>query len=224
MEADAMSAGLSRTRDLEPGDWGIEMDALPPAEQGRIDPRSWFDDPARPFELEIGSGKGTFLVQQGREQVETNFLGIEWAAGYAHHAADRARRHGLDNIRVLHGNAAEFITHWCPDGFVDVLHLYFSDPWPKKRHHKRRVVQDHTLAQFHRVLVAGGELRIVTDHPDLWEWYEEHADRNTAVFRRAEYHPPSSAAPGEFVGTNYERKFATEGRTFRAMTLHRVDG
>ncbi len=217
-----MSAGLSRRGDLEPGDWGIAMETLPPAERGRIDPRDWFGSPERPFEFEIGSGKGTFLVQQSREQPATNFLGAEWAAGYADHAADRARRHGLDNVRVLHGNAVEFITHWCPDDFVDVLHLYFSDPWPKKRHHKRRVVQDETLVQFHRILRDDGELRIVTDHPGLWEWYEEHADRNTALFDRLEYTPPSSAGDGEFVGTNYERKFRVEGRPFHAMTLRKA--
>lgn len=219
-----MSAGLSRRRRLDPGDWEIILNTLPPAGSGRIDPRTWFEDPDRPFELEIGSGKGTFLVQQARQQLETNFLGAEWAAAYAHHSADRARRHGLENVRMLLGNAVEFITHWCPDGIINVLHLYFSDPWPKKRHHKRRVVQDESLAQFHRVLCSGGELRIVTDHEDLWAWYEERAGRNTAIFQQCQYVSPSSADDEEFVGTNYERKFRIEGRPFHAMTLKKVGG
>jgi len=219
-----MSAGLSHRRELEPGDWEIILSSLPSPAEGRLDPRTWFTEPDRPFELEIGSGKGTFLVQQSKLQPETNFLGVEWAAAYAHHAADRARRHGLDNIRMLLGNAVEFITHWCPDGIVNVLHLYFSDPWPKKRHHKRRVVQDESLAQFHRVLRSGGELRIVTDHEDLWDWYEEHAERNAGIFQRCQYVSPSSADEEEFVGTNYERKFRIEGRPFHAMTLKKVGG
>lgn len=219
-----MSAGISRRRGLDPGDWVVALDELPPPEQGRIDPRSWFDQPECPLEFEIGSGKGTFLVQQARLQRETNFLGAEWAAAYARHAADRARRHGLGNVRMLHGNAVEFISHWCPDGIVDVLHLYFSDPWPKKRHHKRRVVQDESLAQFHRLLRGNGQLRIVTDHIDLWHWYEEHAERNTSLFERCEYVPPESAGDGEFVGTNFERKFRIEGRSFNAMTLRKVGG
>lgn len=217
-----MSAGISRRRGLDPGDWVVALDELPAPEQGRIDPRSWFEQPDRPLEFEIGSGKGTFLVQQARLQRETNFLGAEWAAAYARHAADRARRHGLENVRMLHGNAVEFISHWCPDGIIDVLHLYFSDPWPKKRHHKRRVVQDESLVQFHRLLRGNGQFRIVTDHIDLWHWYEEHMERNASMFERCEYEPPASAGEGEFVGTNFERKFRIEGRSFNAMTLRKV--
>ena len=216
-----MSAGLSRRRSLDPGDWEYVLTDLPQASEGHVDPRNWFDDPSKPFELEIGSGKGTFLVQQAAMQASTNFLGIEWAGAYAHHAADRLRRHQLENVRMLLGDATEFITHWCPDSFVDVVHLYFSDPWPKKRHHKRRVIQDSTLAQFERVLVPGGELRMVTDHADLWEWYEEHATRHADLFERNEFNAPGSAGPAELVGTNYERKFQPEGRAFRAMTLRK---
>jgi tRNA (guanine-N7-)-methyltransferase len=216
-----MSAGLSRRRSLEPGAWEISVASLPSPSAGRIDPRSWFEDVDRSLELEIGSGKGTFLVQQAKEQPETNFLGIEWAAAYAHHAADRFRRHGLENVRMLLGDAVEFITHWCSNGTVDVIHLYFSDPWPKKRHHKRRVVQDSVIREFHRVLRVDGEIRIVTDHDALWSWYEEHADRCTDLFNRIEHVPPTSAGKEEMVGTNYERKFMVEGRPFHAMTLRK---
>lgn len=216
-----MSAGLSRKRSLDPGDWEYVLTDLPPASEGRVDPREWFADPSKPFELEIGSGKGTFLVQQAVLQRDTNFLGVEWAGAYAHHAADRLRRHQLQNVRMLLGDATEFITHWCPDGIVDVVHLYFSDPWPKKRHHKRRVIQDTTLAQFERVLVTGGELRMVTDHDELWQWYEEHAAKHEARFERIDFNAPGSAGPSEVVGTNYERKFQIEGRAFRSMTLRK---
>lgn len=216
-----MSAGLSHRRSLEPGAWEIVLSTLPSPVEGRIDPRNWFEDPARPLELEVGSGKGTFLVQQAKLQPAANFLGVEWAAAYAHHAADRFRRHGLSNVRMLLGNAVEFITHWCPDDTIDVIHLYFSDPWPKKRHHKRRVIQDATLLEFHRVLKKGGEVRIVTDHDDLWTWYEEHADRHADRFDRQEHIPSASAGNEELVGTNYERKFRTEGRSFNGLVLRR---
>ena len=214
-----MSAGLSHRRPLDPGEWERILLELPPPSAGQIDPRSWFPDPSLPFEVEIGSGKGTFLVQQAKLQQDTNFLGIEWAAAYAHHAADRFRRHQLNNVRMLLGNAVEFIEHWCPDGIADVIHLYFSDPWPKSRHHKRRVVQHASLAQFHRLLATGGELRLVTDHDDLWAWYEEHASANSTLFERVEFNSPDSAGDEEVVGTNFERKFMAEGRDFRSMTL-----
>ena len=214
-----MSAGLSHRRPLNPGDWEYILSELPSPSEQRLDPRDWFDDPTLPFELEIGSGKGTFLVQQSKLQTQTNFLGVEWAAAYAHHAADRFRRHQLGNVRMLLGNGVEFIEHWCPDGIAQVIHLYFSDPWPKSRHHKRRVVQDASLLQFHRLLDAGVELRLVTDHADLWRWYECHADRNTALFERIEFNSPPSAGEAEVVGTNFERKFIAEGRQFNSMTL-----
>ncbi|MHC4908782.1 MAG: tRNA (guanosine(46)-N7)-methyltransferase TrmB [Planctomycetota bacterium] len=213
-----MSFGLSRGKTLDPGSFGIEKEQLPAFDAGRFDPRTFFEHADRPFELEIGSGKGTFLVQVAAVATDRNFLGIEWAGEFYRYAADRIRRRQLDNVRVLHADATEFIRYWCPDAIVDVLHLYFSDPWPKKRHHKRRVIQDASLVEFHRVLVQGGELRIVTDHADLWAWNEEHVARHGDLFERRPYEP-LNAEDGELVGTNYERKFIAEGRAFNGMTL-----
>jgi tRNA (guanine-N7-)-methyltransferase len=226
-----VSFGLGHGRELVPGDVGIDMRTLPRlpdaptvAEVRRLlafDPRSWFAHPERRFELEIGSGKGTFLLQQSVLEPETNFLGIEWAGEFWAYAADRVRRAGLSNVKLLHGDATEFIKTRVPDGIVSVIHLYFSDPWPKTRHHKRRVVQDHTLREFHRILAPSGELRIVTDHDELWQWDVEHVERATDIFERRSFERPASAGDGEFVGTNFERKFRREGRPFHAMTLVR---
>lgn len=221
-----MSFGLSHGKELVTEGFGIESAGLPPfdvddPEASRVDPRNWFDQPDRPLEIEIGSGKGTFLVQQAALQPGVNFLGIEWASEFYRFAADRMRRRGLDNVRMLKADATEFIRFRCPSSITRVIHLYFSDPWPKKRHHKRRVVQDANLREFHRVLGDGGELRFVTDHDDLWAWYEEHAARNADLFERCDFAAPHSAQEGELVGTNYERKFAREGKPFHAMTLTR---
>ncbi|MCA9291494.1 MAG: tRNA (guanosine(46)-N7)-methyltransferase TrmB [Phycisphaerales bacterium] len=218
-----MSFGLSRGRTLDPTGSGLRGADLPPFEEGvpRIDPRSWYADPARPFELEIGSGKGTFLVQQGELQPDVNFLGIEWAGEFWRYAADRLRRRALTNVKVLHGDATEFIRYRLASGVCRVVHLYFSDPWPKTRHHKRRVVQDRTLAEFHRVLVPGGEVRIVTDHDDLWAWTEAHVARHADLFERRPFEAPASAGTGEIVGTNFERKYRREGRPFHGMTIVR---
>lgn len=216
-----MSPSLSRGKVLSTTGVGIDRQDLPPYEDGRLDPREWFDEPARRFEIEIGSGKGTFLVQQAPLAPMTNFLGIERAADFYRYAADRVRRRGLASVRLLHHDAVDFLRFWCADGVAAVIHLYFSDPWPKSRHHKRRVVQDRSLREFHRVLAPGGELRLVTDQPDLRHWYEEHADRHADRYVRRPFAAPESAGEGEIVGTNYERKFVREGRPFHGMILVR---
>ncbi len=214
-----MTHRLSRGKQTDTQGYGIAQSELPPFEEGRIDPRVWFERPPLPLQLEIGSGKGTFLVQQAPRHPDVNYVGIERSPEFYRYAADRVRRHALANVRVLHGDAVEFIRFWCADAVVEVLHLYFSDPWPKTRHHKRRVVQDATLDEFHRVLDAGGELHLVTDHESLWAWYEEHATRHAHQFERHPFDPVESAAAGELVGSNFERKYQQEGRVFRGMTL-----
>jgi tRNA (guanine-N7-)-methyltransferase len=212
---------LSPRRPLVTEGFGIER--LPPHDAGRLDPRSWFGAARRPLQIEIGPGKGTFLVKQAGLRPEINFLGVEWAAEFFRFAADRARRRGLDNVRVLRADAVEFLRFWCADAVAAVVHIYFSDPWPKTRHHKRRVIQDASLRELHRVLQPGGEVRLVTDHPGLWAWYEDHAARHARLFERLPFTRAAAGDDGEFVGTNYERKFARQGRPFFAMTLGRRD-
>lgn len=231
-----MSFGLGRGKALAPGEAGLDRGDLPPLPDDLsdpraawIDPRTWFAHPERPFELEIGAGKGTFIVEQAARLPQTNFLAIEWAGEFYRYAADRVRRRGLSNVRVLHEDAVTFLRHRVPDGIINVIHLYFSDPWPKARHHKRRVVQDPFLRDVHRTLIAGGELRIVTDHEGYWRWMEDHFSRWCAAeasprFERLSFTPErraGGAREGEIVGTNFERKYATEGRTFNATVLRK---
>lgn len=220
-----MSFGLARGKTLDTTGIGLTQADLPLSDVAPIiDPRDWFGDRAHlPLEIEIGSGKGTFLVQQAPQQPDVNFLGIEWAGEFFRYAADRVRRNDISNVRVLHADAVEFIRHRFPAAICTVIHLYFPDPWPKKRHHKRRSIQDQSLSDFHSILQCGGQLRIVTDHDDYWQWIEEHVARAEALFAREPFAPPSAAdaTATELVGTNFERKYRREGRPFHAMTLRR---
>ena len=218
-----MSFGISRGKTLDVGDVGINQHTLPSPEEGRIDPRHWFVEFGYPLHIEIGSGKGTFLIQEGTIHQETNYLGFEWAQEFYRYAADRIRRHHATNIKIMNGDATEFLKHWCVSSVADVIHLYFSDPWPKKRHHKRRVIQDATLTEFHRVLKDGGLVHVVTDHESLWEWDLEHFERNNHLFEMQPFTPVASADEHELVGSNFERKYKKEGRPFYATTLHRID-
>lgn len=233
-----MSFGLGHGRKLDdaPGVIGVTSAELPPLpdnilthpDAGRIDPRHWFANPDRPFEIEIGTGKGGFLLQEAAANPEVNYLGFEYAREFYLYTADRVRRRGLANVRMLHANASAFLRWRCPSNLCRVVHLYFSDPWPKSRHHKNRVVQDRFLAEVFRVLLPNGQLRLVTDHEELWAWYQEHIDRWTGswpipqelqqvcgtpgsgAFELHPFAPPIWAEEGETVGTNYERKMCVE--------------
>ncbi len=217
-----MSFGLSRGRALDISGYGLEVSDLGTSAGQSVDPRMWFGVPGRPLELEVGSGKGTFLVQQAALQPDRNFLGVEWSGEFFRYAADRARRHDLEGVRLLRGDASEFLRFTCASGVAEVIHLYFTDPWPKKRHFKRRFIQDATMSAMHRVLKPGGRVHMVTDHEALWTWYEDHAARHEHLYERAVFLPPDSAGDGEVVGTNFERKYRREGRPFHAMTLRRI--
>ncbi len=231
-----MSLSLSRGRQLDVGHHGIAQDDLPPMEGGRVDPRQWFlhkdskpSDPGRRVELEIGSGKGTFLVQQAQMNPGVDYLGLEWAKAFWRYAADRCRRHGLENVRLIRADAAMFVTHYVPDGVFRQVHIYFPDPWPKKRHHKRRLVQASFLRELHRVLGPtldddreSGQVRIATDHADYFDWMQDHAAQVTDLFDRLPFVSPESAGEGEMVGTNFERKYRQEGRPFQGMILRKI--
>jgi tRNA (guanine-N7-)-methyltransferase len=169
-----------------------------------------------PVELEIGSGKGTFLVEQAKARPEVNFFGIEWANWFWRYASDRLRRAGCVNVRTVRAEAMFFLRECVPDASIAVLHVYFPDPWPKKRHHKRRLIQERFLKEAMRVLVPGGRLQVVTDHAGYFEENIEPAIKASGL-KVVEYNRPGSAAEGEFVGTNFERKYRREGRPFFAM-------
>lgn len=184
-----------------------------------LDLRAIFGN-SRPVELEIGSGKGTFLITRAAARPELNFLGIEWAKAYAAYAADRARRAGLDNVRLLSADAADCVARRFLPGSLWRIHVYFPDPWPKRRHHRRRLVQPVFLTAAHRCLRIGGQLIIVTDHLDYFR-------RIRFLLANAEGFavipiPQMTDQEGELVGTNFERKYISQGRPFYAEARMRI--
>ncbi|MAE64676.1 MAG: tRNA (guanosine(46)-N7)-methyltransferase TrmB [Phycisphaeraceae bacterium] len=220
-----MSLSLSHGKPVDVGRIGITQEALPPYEQGPIDLGAWFGAGAeRPLELEIGSGKGTFLVQEAAAAPDRNFIGIEYARAFWAYAADRCRRRGLDNVRLVYVEAGYFLDWFVPDGCLEVVHVYFPDPWPKKRHHKRRLIQPPLLRNLHRRLTADATIRIATDHEDYFSWIGEAAAEVTDLYDRLPFERPPSTGGDEWVGTNFERKYRREGRSFHGMVLRRRPG
>lgn len=189
---------------------GLEVESLPK-------PISWaelFGNP-NPVELEIGMGKGTFLLEQIRARPDVNFFGIEYARWFWRYASDRIRRSGCTNARTSRAEAAYFFQEFVPNESLAVLHIYFPDPWPKKRHNKRRLIQLPFMQQIIRSLIPGGRLQVVTDHQNYFEQIERVVGES--ALRGVEYSRPGSANEGEFVGTNFERKYRREGRPFYAI-------
>jgi tRNA (guanine-N7-)-methyltransferase len=171
----------------------------------------------RPVELEIGIGKGTFLTEQAKARPEVNFFGVEWARWFWRYASDRLRRSACLNARTVRAEAGYFLAEFVPPASISVLHVYFPDPWPKARHHKRRLIQPKFIPLVERVLAPGGRLQVVTDHQGYFEENIEPSVRGAAGLRVVDYNRPGSAGQGEFVGTNFERKYAREGRPFYAI-------
>jgi tRNA (guanine-N7-)-methyltransferase len=171
-----------------------------------------------PVEIEIGSGKGTFLADAAVLRPETNFLAVELAGPFAEHVRDRVRRRDLRNVRVVRAEASGFLERHVPPGSVRVIHVYFPDPWPKKRHHKRRLVAPRFAAVAARALEPGGELRFVTDH-------EEYFQEAMAVLAETPGLAPGRIEPGEMDDlTNYERKYRAEGRPIHRARFRRAGG
>ncbi len=218
-----MTTSLSHTKTLDIGEIGILDEQLPPWDSGPLDLAGWFDPDRRdcPLELEIGSGKGTFLVNQADQTPGTNYIGIEYAKQYWRHAADRCRRHQLTNVKVVRTEADLFVRRYTPPESLRQTHIYFPDPWPKPRHNKRRLIQESFLRSLHTATAPSGLVRIVTDHPDYYEWIEHHADRVADLWRRLPFECPQAAGPGELVGSNFERKYRRQGRPFHAMILEK---
>lgn len=118
---------------------------------------------AAPLEIEVGSGKGLFLQTACAGDPATNFFGIELARKYARYCAARLAVNDLTNGKVLSGDALRFFHEWLPDRCAEAVHVYFPDPWWKKRHHKRRVMNEAFAQQIQRVLKVGGRLHFWTD-------------------------------------------------------------
>lgn len=128
-------------------------------------PLNWaeFFGNTQPVELEVGTGRGMFLVNAGETRPETNFVGMEIEYTEGRHAARRLQRRSLSNVRILGGDARMGIPKFIATASVVAVHVYFPDPWWKRRHRSRRIFNDWFVAEAARILVPGGILHAWTD-------------------------------------------------------------
>ena len=175
-----------------------------------------------PVHVEVGAGKGAFLLNQARRDSQANFVGIEWTRKYYRYAVDRIGRWGLANVRIIRTDAASFIAEHMADESVECFHIYFPDPWPKKRHHKRRFVSPANTEQLLRCLKSGGQIRIATDHGEYFEVMQEVIASLGDKVEEIDFSPTAGAEPEEITGTNYERKYIEDKREIHTIAVRKV--
>jgi tRNA (guanine-N7-)-methyltransferase len=172
--------------------------------------------------IDIGTGKASFLLNEARAHPHVNFFGIERARRYYRYAVDRIGRWGLKNIRIIRTDAVYFLTDFIPDDSVDCFHIYFPDPWPKKRHHKRRFFRPTNLEHLLRALKGGGQLKIATDHAEYFEQIKKLIAEEGDRLAETEFLPAAGAEAGEWIGTNFERKYIKQNMPIYTLAVRKT--
>ena len=178
---------------------------------GQIDFNSVFGR-SGPVHIDIGCGRGNFVLNEARAREQVNFLGVEKASRFYRISVDRMGRWGVGNVRILRADSVRFLREFVPGESVDCFHIYFPDPWPKRRHHKRRFFCQENLDLLVRCLKKGGRIQVVTDYAEYFEVISDLFKQNGEWLAACEFIPAAGARDAELVGTNYERKYNGCGR------------
>jgi tRNA (guanine-N7-)-methyltransferase len=171
--------------------------------------------------LEIGFGGGERLIGEAQANPTIGFIGCEPFINGMAKALAAIEARGLGNIRLHHGDAADLLG-WLPSGSLARIELMYPDPWPKRRHWKRRFVQDGTLAVIARVLAPGGQFRFATDWADYAAWTLERSLRAPGLVWTAERADDWRLPWPDFSATRYEAKARREGRPSSYFTFRRI--
>jgi tRNA (guanine-N7-)-methyltransferase len=182
-------------------------------------PLSWTDLFGReaPTDVEIGSGKGKFLNELATARPERNFLAVERSAKYHRLCCERAARRGLTNVRLIRTTGEDLLFRLLAASTVATFYVLFSDPWPKKRHHKRRFFKSDNIAAVNRALAPGGRLLVKSDHDD-------YAAVIAEVLAGAPGFKPidEKQAFADLPETGFEQKYLVDGRTIHSFALEKT--
>lgn len=165
-----------------------------------------------PIEIEVGFGKGLFLLNASERQPDVDFLGIEIERKYVLFTANRLVKRKRANVRLVSCDARQFLRDCVPPGSIDVIHVYFPDPWWKKRHRKRRVFTPEFAVACAGALRDGGRLEILTDVEEYFGVMTELVAQLPRLTRL----PPQERA--EDYRTNFERKYRSAGKPIYGAT------
>jgi tRNA (guanine-N7-)-methyltransferase len=182
---------------------------------GPLPVRAWFAPPQRRLEVDLGCGKGRFLLAHAAKNPDVNLLGIDRMLRRIRKVDNRARRLGLDNIRLLRMEAYYAVAHLLPAAAVDGYYIFFPDPWPKARHEGHRLFNALFLDALHRTLAEGGIVHVATDHGPYFE-------QLAAIFAGdARFAPVAPFVPPEDEQTDFER-FYIEHKSIGRLSVRKA--
>ncbi len=194
-----------------------ELNVLPRAAMaGEMVPVDYFRELAmeeisrngRALEVDLGCGDGSFLMEMARVYPERDFIGVERLLGRVRKVCKKIRRRGLENAQVLRLDSRYLVEWLLPEASVSRLHLLCPDPWPKLRHHRRRLVQLEFLTAVRRALVPGGEFLFMTDHEEYFQWAVERV-REFGGFELLEWEEETFFYPK----TDFQVQWESEGKS-----------
>ncbi len=171
---------------------------------------------AAPLHVDLGCGDGSFLIALAERHPEWNFLGIERMVGRVAKVCRQAYR--IDNVRVLHLETSYAARYLLPKDSVDAFYLLFPDPWPKRRHQRRRVVTSQFLQSICRALKPGGVFQMATDQLDYFKQVEQLAIANSQLVRIDN----AEAKGHDLPSTKFERRFREKGMPIYRLLLRKV--
>ncbi len=195
--------------------------ALPQNE--RLDPGSLFAGVLREIWLEIGFGGGEHLAEQAEQHPEIGFIGCEVFENGVVKLLGEVERRGLRNVRVYADDVRPMLAALAPRSIGRVFML-FPDPWPKSRHHRRRLVAPATLDRLAEVMIEGAELRLATDDPSYLSWMLEHVTDRSEFTWLARRPADWRERPADWPATRYEEKARKAGRAPTFLRFKRRSG
>ena len=164
----------------------------------------------RPIHIEVGSGKGAFITGMALQNPDINYIGIDIQVSVLSYTLDKVLASGAENIRLLQVDGSS-LTNYFADGEIDLLYLNFSDPWPKKKHSKRRLTYKTFLDTYKQILPEHGEIHFKTDNRGLFEYSLASFSQYGMILKQVWLDLHASDFEGN-VMTEYEKKFSDKGQ------------
>ena len=187
-------------------------------------PANWFEpldwravfERDQPIEIDLGCGKGSFLLWAATTDPTRNFLGVERLLRRVRRVDRKAVRGGLNNVRLVRLEATYLVSKLIPEASVSAYHILFPDPWPKRRHHARRLISADFLADVHRTMTPDSAINCATDHEEYFEWIQRAFEESARFTEAGPVVLPPEAR------TDFEKEFVAAGKqVYRCRWLKR---